>query len=349
MLRRLRFIVIAGVVAIFAVVTMVSQGYAHTAVGTCKDLGGHWDKIVSLTAATGKWTILAHDEIDHSKSVDADAWMYNGTVPGPTMTVTEGDKVCVQFTNNLPESTSVHFHGIKAPYIENANDGVPPVGAGLDIPGNGGMGAMHFTAPSAGGYMYHAHEDTTRQILLGLYGKIIVKSKFPTDNGYAFDDMWMLSEWRIDKDPKTNDYIDTVPAGLDADTLPDYFTIDGKAFDPVALGDKDDGVSKGNKLIVLKQGQRARLRMTGIGQWPHAMHMHGRNFQVVAKDGTALANPETMNTITVHPGEIYDIVFTAGFTTEDLGIWVFHCHLLDHATNHDVYPGGLISAVVITK
>lgn len=336
-MRRLRFIVVASVLAVFAVVTMASQGHAHTG-PNCTALGS-FDKTFSLNAAAGKWTILQHDEVDSTVPVVADALMYNGSIPGPTMSITEGDNVCVQITNNLTEETSVHFHGFPTPYLENDTDGVPAVGAGPSIP-IGGTLAVHFTAPPAGAYMYHAHENTTRQILLGLYGRIIVETA--GGSPYNYDHTWMLSEWRIDKNPHNNKYLDTVPAGLDSDSLPNYFTINGKSFDPKALPDADHG------LVVLKQGQTARIRMIGIGQWPHAMHMHGRNFQVIAKDGVPLTTPQAMNTLTVNPGEIYDIAFTAGTTPADLGIWVFHCHFLDHATNNDVYPGGLVGAVYIT-
>ena len=228
----------------------------------------------------------------------------------------------------------------KPPYIANDTDGVPPVAAGLDItPGQ--TAAVHFTAPPVGAYMYHAHEDTTRQILLGLYGRIIVDPKNQRHNAYAYDHTWMLSEWRVDKDKSNNIIHPTVPAGLGLDSLPNYFTINGKAFDPLAFPDADHG------LVVLKRGQRVRIRLIGVGQWAHAMHMHGRNFRVTAKDASPLAEPQTMNTITVNPGEIYDIEFTAGLTNEDLGAWVFHCHILDHATTNDVYPGGLVAAIVI--
>jgi len=52
----------------------------------------------------------------------AEAWGYNGMVPGPEIRVTEGDKVRFLVTNNLPESTSVHWHGLILP---NGMDGIP--------------------------------------------------------------------------------------------------------------------------------------------------------------------------------------------------------------------------------
>ena len=51
-----------------------------------------------------------------------DAWGYNGSCPGPTIQVQQGDRVRVLFENRLPESTSLHWHGLEVP-IEQ--DGVP--------------------------------------------------------------------------------------------------------------------------------------------------------------------------------------------------------------------------------
>lgn len=347
-MRDLKYRVVAGIGAVFAVVALANQGQAHTGT-TCGALGT-WDKtyMVDMVGPT-PWTILAHDERDSSKQVNVTALMYKipgqpASIPGPTLEMNEGNRVCVEFRNYMDENTSVHFHGIKTPYLANDTDGVPPVGAGVDIPNDGTPRAVHFTAPKPGAYMYHAHENTTRQILLGLYGRIIVKST--SDSQYAYDDTWMLSEWRVNKNGGNN-ITSTEPAGLDVDSLPNYFVINGKAFDPAALGDGSFGMDVGNKIVILKPGQKARIRLIGIGQWAHPLHMHGRNFTVTHQDGVQLAHNLVINTLTVHPGEIYDIEFTAGTTPEDLGIWVFHCHVLDHATNNDVYPGGLVSAVAI--
>ena len=48
-------------------------------------------------------------------------WGYNGQAPGPTIEAVEGDRVRILVTNNLPEATSVHWHGVLVP---NGMDGV---------------------------------------------------------------------------------------------------------------------------------------------------------------------------------------------------------------------------------
>ena len=100
-----------------------------------------------------------------------DAYAYNGSVPGPTLEVHEGDRVIIHFRNNLPEATTIHWHGLHIPAIM---DGSPlsPIGAGKKYD-------YIFTIPrgTAGTYWYHPHPDvrTGFQIAMGLYGAIIVR------------------------------------------------------------------------------------------------------------------------------------------------------------------------------
>jgi FtsP/CotA-like multicopper oxidase with cupredoxin domain len=99
------------------------------------------------------------------------AYAYNGSVPGPTLEVHEGDRVIIHFHNNLPEATTIHWHGL---HIPADMDGSPlrPIGAGKQYD-------YTFTIPrgTAGTYWYHPHPDvrTGYQIAMGLYGAIIVR------------------------------------------------------------------------------------------------------------------------------------------------------------------------------
>lgn len=104
------------------------------------------------------------------------AYAYNGSVPGPTLDVHEGDHVIIHFRNNLPEPTTIHWHGLHIPAVM---DGSPlhPIGAGKQYD-------YIFTIPrgTAGTYWYHPHPDvrTGYQMAMGLFGAIIVRdSKDP--------------------------------------------------------------------------------------------------------------------------------------------------------------------------
>jgi FtsP/CotA-like multicopper oxidase with cupredoxin domain len=110
------------------------------------------------------------------------AYAYNGMVPGPEIRVTEGDKVRVNVTNQMNESTAVHFHGVKVP---NAMDGVPFVTQPPIEPGT--TFTYEFTATNPGSHMYHSHHNAAEQVVRGLLGAFVIesadKSKEPTVDG----------------------------------------------------------------------------------------------------------------------------------------------------------------------
>ena len=118
-------------------------------------------------------------------------WTYNGGLPGPEIRVKRGERVRVNFTNQLEELTSVHWHGIR---IENGMDGVagltqPPVMPGESF-------SYDFVAPDAGSYWYHAHNRSWNQVARGLYGPLIVdEENVPFDTEH--DLTLMIDDWRL--------------------------------------------------------------------------------------------------------------------------------------------------------
>jgi FtsP/CotA-like multicopper oxidase with cupredoxin domain len=98
---------------------------------------------------------------------------YNSQWPGPTIRVTEGDKLRVNFTNNLHETTGVHFHGVE--FADFFQDGVPFVTQRPIVPGE--TYTYEFTATNVGSLMYHSHHNATDQVGRGLLGAFIVEPK----------------------------------------------------------------------------------------------------------------------------------------------------------------------------
>ena len=105
---------------------------------------------------------------------------YNKQWPGPTIRVKQGDKVRARFTNNLQETTGVHFHGVE--FDDFFSDGVPFVTQVPIVPGE--TYAYEFTARNAGSLMYHSHHNATDQVGRGLLGAFIVD---PTNDAVAYD------------------------------------------------------------------------------------------------------------------------------------------------------------------
>jgi bilirubin oxidase len=120
---------------------------------------------VTVTAAPARLQLMQGGPL-------VNVYAYNGSVPGPTLEAREGDSVIIHFKNQLPEPTTVHWHGVHLP----ANtDGSPlyPIkpGASHDYRFRVGRG-------SAATYWYHPHPDrrSAYQVAMGLYGGFIVRA-----------------------------------------------------------------------------------------------------------------------------------------------------------------------------
>ena len=118
-------------------------------------------KVFEITCTEGKW--------ETEPGVQQDAMMYNGRVPGPMIRVTEGDKVRVIVTNNMTQSTGVHFHGVHTP---NSMDGVPYVTQPPIKPGT--SFTYEFVARPAGTHMYHSHHNAAEQVTRGHMAPFII-------------------------------------------------------------------------------------------------------------------------------------------------------------------------------
>ena len=271
-------------------------------------------KVFELTTKAVQWPIL--------DDVSVTAFTYNGTVPGPMIRVTEGDQVKIMVKNELPDPTTIHWHGVEVP---NAMDGVPDVTQDPIQPGE--TFTYEFTAKPAGTFMYHSHFEGDVQVSAGLYAPFIIDPKDIEANSPAVDKVLMISEL-LQRGGQT---FAAMPMG---GMEPNYFTINGKAF-------------PSTETITVKKGERVRLRLIGIGQFIHPMHLHGLPFKIVATDGHPVpeAAQLTKDTVSVAPGERYDIEFVA---TEP-GQWMLHCHILHHTTNDNVEPGGLMLMINVVE
>ena len=120
---------------------------------------------VTLTASSTRMELLS--------GAETEVFAYNGQIPGPTFDVREGDRLVVHLRNDLPDETTVHWHGLHIPW---AADGSPfhPLQPGDEV-------TLEFTIPegTAGTYWYHPHPDhrTGYQVAKGLYGAFIVRSR----------------------------------------------------------------------------------------------------------------------------------------------------------------------------
>ena len=252
---------------------------------------------------------LTVEEMDHKVDALKDplkALGFNGTWPGPRLTVVEGDRVRATFTNNMSESTGIHFHGQKLP---NNMDGVPHVTQDPIQPGN--SFTYEFVARTPGSHMYHSHHNATDQVGRGLLGAFIVQPLDPADRyeqlyGATQDIIWV-----------SNDSLGG-------------FTINGRGFPATSP-------------IVATLGDTIVIRFMNEGNMMHPWHLHGMPMRVVARDGYPLGPAAfTCDTLGVNPGERWDVVIRC----DEPGAWAFHCHILQHAEGQDGMFGMVTALVV---
>ena len=264
-------------------------------------------KVFDLDVSVIKWNILPYEQVM--------AYAFNRQVPGPRIRVTEGDRVRINVTNHLPEATSVHWHGLIVP---NAMDGPAEITQAPIEPGK--TFTYEFTTQQAGTFFYHSHKEPDRQQALGMYGVLIIDPKtppatLPYDREYTIQ----LQEW-LEKEGYT------YPAMLMEGALPNFFTINGKAY-------------PATDTLQMKVGQKVLLRFIGSNNnFVHPMHVHGGPFTIVATDGTPVRTTAQIekDTVNVGPGERYDVIWTARAP----GKWLVHCHIPHHTTNDNVEEQG---------
>lgn len=265
-------------------------------------------KVFELETGVVRWNILPE--------VKVEGYAFNGQVPGPRLRVTEGDRVRIKVTNRLPESTTVHWHGLIVP---NNMDGPAKITQEPIPPG--GSYTYEFTTGQAGTFFYHTHDHADRQQALGLYGALIIDPKDPSREPAADKEyVIQLQEW-LKREGLT------YPAMLMEGALPNYFTINGKAYPET-------------ETISMRVGETIKLRFIGTNNnFVHPMHVHGGPFTVVARDGYVLAEAARFeaDTVNVGPGQRYDVIWKA----RNPGKWLVHCHIPHHNTNNNVeHKGG---------
>jgi FtsP/CotA-like multicopper oxidase with cupredoxin domain len=275
-------------------------------------------KVFTLTTSVFRWNILP--------DVAVDAYGFNGQLPGPTLRVTQGDRVRIDVINHLPETTTVHWHGLILP---NVMDG-PAMITQAPIK-NGQVYHYAFRVVQSGTYFYHSHDHVDRQQALGLYGALIIDPPTP-DPSLAADHEYILQlqEWLIREGL-------TYPAMPMDGAQPNFFTINGKAY-------------PSTDVIRMRVGETLKVRFIGSSNgFIHPMHIHGGPFVVVARDGETLepAARFKADTVNVGPGQRYDVIWTA----LKPGKWLIHCHIGHHTTNNNVETqggGGLMVVIDVT-
>ena len=259
-------------------------------------------KVFDLDVSAIRWNILPYAQVA--------AYAFNGQVPGPRLRVTEGDQVRINVSNDLPEPTTVHWHGLIVP---NAMDGPSEI-TQEPIPPDGRY-VYEFTARQRGTFFYHSHHEADRQQALGMYGALIIDPRDPpVPPAYDRELVVQLQEWTFKEGY-------TFPSMPMEGALPNFFTINGKAYPET-------------ETVNMRVGERLLVRFIGSSTaFIHPMHIHGGPFRIIATDGEPVPEAAQVlkDTVNVGPGERYDVIWEA----REPGKWLVHCHINHHTTNNN--------------
>ncbi|MCC6496891.1 MAG: multicopper oxidase domain-containing protein, partial [Propionibacteriaceae bacterium] len=231
----------------------------------------------------------------------------------------------VHLRNRLPVPTTIHWHGLDLPF---AMDGVPFVTQDAVLPGEDFT--YEFVATNPGTRMFHSHVDSNLQMELGLYGVLIVEPRQPGPVQYDHDYTYILDEKALDITEavalgRAQVQNQAEGNGRGGAFAYDLFLINGRAADAIPP-------------LQVSPGQKIRLRLVNLGNLPHAMHLHGHSFTIIATDGNPVPPGARLvkDTVLLGPGERYDIEIAG----HNPGVWMFHCHMPNHSEN------GMMTALV---
>ena len=229
-------------------------------------------------------------------------WGYNGTAPGPTIEVVEGDRVRILVTNKLPEHTTVHWHGLLLP---NGMDGV----GGLTQPQipSGKTCVYEFTVKKSGTFMYHPHADEMLQMAMGMMGLFIVHPKNPSERHVDRDYAFLLASYKVDPGSLTPNPSEMLDFNV--------WSFNNRVFPAIAP-------------LVAKTGERVRIRVGNLTMTNHPIHLHGVTFKVTGTDGgwvpPSAQWPEVTTDVPVGGMRVIEFVADAP------GDWALHCHKSHH-------------------
>lgn len=251
-------------------------------------------------------------------------WAFDGTVPGQEIRARVGDELRVTLTNDLPEPTSVHWHGLA---LRNDMDGVPDLTQQAVAPGD--VFEYRFLLPHPGSYFFHPHVGV--QLDRGLQAPLVIED--PAEPGDHDEEVFLvLDDWTDGLGGSPDDILAGLRrSGMSTGTamggmggMGDMGTGGGAAVDTAnPLGDDTGDVAYPAHLIngrlptapftvTSAPGRRIRFRMVNSGgDTAYRFAIGGHRLTVTHADGFPV-RPVDVDALVIGMGERYDVVVTTG-------------------------------------
>jgi hypothetical protein len=237
-------------------------------------------------------------------------WGFNGSMPGPTIEINQGDHIRIVVTNELPEETTIHWHGFEMPV---QYDGAETLTQNPILPGKSFV--YEFDVHEEGTFFYHSH--VPMQESFGMVGWMIVHPRKVFDPPVDRDFGLIFQNFFIG------------PSQTVADSMKmdwNWHTINGRS-GPYSTP------------VVCKHGERVRIRLLDFSPMQHhPVHLHGHTFWITGHEGARIPKSAWIprNTELVAVAQASDFEFIAN----NPGDWQFHCHMVHHMMNHMVEQVG---------
>lgn len=205
-----------------------------------------------------------------------------GSVPGPRLEAKRGDEVIVHFRNDLPEPTTIHWHGLRLPVTMDGSTSsqasIPP----------GGTFDYRFRVEDAGTFWFHPHVRGHEQIEKGLYAPFVVRGEedldVTADRTFVVDDVKLEASGALAE----SDALDMMV---------------GKQGNVLLLSGKREGT------ITVERGARQRWRFVNSANGRYfKLRLAGHPLLVIGTDGGLVPTPYATDTLLIAPGERYEVL-----------------------------------------
>jgi CopA family copper-resistance protein len=252
----------------------------------------------------------------------------NGMLQGPTLRWKEGDTITLHVTNNLSQSSSIHWHGIILPY---QMDGVPGISYDGIAPGE--TFTYTFTVRQSGTFWYHSHSGFQEQT--GVYGAIVIEPKVKDPFEYDREHVVVLSDYSDEKPENIYRKLKLFPDyyNFNQRTVGDFFSEvkkkgfleafnERKMWNKMRMSDRDISDVTGYTYTFLMSGENPATRFQALFQNGDKIRLRfinaasmtffdvripGLKMKVVAADGNNI-QPVDVDEFRIGVAETYDVI-----------------------------------------
>lgn len=224
-------------------------------------------------------------QVEIIEGMKTTVWSYNGSIPGPEIRLQLGDTLVATFVNDLPQPTTIHWHGVRLP---NDMDGVPVLTQDPVQPGE--RFVYEFTPKDAGTFWFHPHVRSSEQLERGLYGTLVVED----EDALLFDrdEVLVLDDWLLDEDAQVYDQFVTQHDLMHDGRWGNVLTMNGKL----------------DERLSVAPGERLRLRLVNVSNARiYTPLILGLDAEVIAVDGLPTEKPFPLGVFEMAPGNRIDL------------------------------------------